>query len=261
MQKGILLFFSVLQVCLFSELVIAQDFLEDVNGDGIVSHVAIGDSLTYGVGDGTSIGDFVEEVPLTDGRSGYTSRVESLTGIDIQNRGIPGERLITEGVYSAPGLINSSSVDGVFIMYGTNDAIFQEDRSDYRRSLQRVINVAKANGKRILLITLPPPCCNHEGVDLFTNSYNSAIQTLSSANEVPIADVAGAWATTCNNRGECELYNLPEGLHPNESGYDVLSQMVVGAMYGVNLLAEGGAAELEAMLELPEGTIIVKAAG
>ena len=247
-------------VCLLN-ISYAQDFLEDCNGDGIVSHIALGDSITFGVGDGTSVGDFVEEAPTTDGRAGYTSRVESLSGIDVQNRGIPGERLITEGIFRAPEAIGSSSADGVFILYGTNDAIFQEDRGDYRRALQRVINVARALGKKIILITLPPPCCDHDGVELFTNSYNGSVQGLASSNDIPLADVAGAWATTCNSLSECNLYNLPEGLHPNEKGYDVLAQMVTAAMYGVNLLAEGGAAELEEMLELPEGTIIVEAAG
>ncbi|MEZ4753628.1 MAG: SGNH/GDSL hydrolase family protein [Bdellovibrionota bacterium] len=251
---------SLIFVVLSFSPLLAEDFLEDINGDGIVSHIALGDSITYGVGDGTSVGEFIEEAPDTDGRAGYTGRVETLTGIDVQNRGIPGERLITEGVFRAPAAISSSSADGVFIMFGTNDAIFQEDRSDYRRALQRVINVAHALGKRVILVSLPPPCCDHQGVDAFTNSYNFSVQELGAANSLRIADVAGAWATTCNDLSECQLYNLPEGLHPNTRGYDVLAQMIVGAMYGVNLLAEGGAAELEAMLELPEGTIIVKAA-
>jgi hypothetical protein len=50
--------------------------------------------------------------------------------------------------------------------------------------------------------------------------------------------------------------NLPEGLHPNSSGYDVVGEAVVASLLNIDLFAPEGPATLETALSLVPGTII-----
>jgi hypothetical protein len=75
---------------------------------------------------------------------------------------------------------------------------------------------------------------------------------------VRLADVETLWRSTCPELTQCDLYNLPEGLHPNRKGYDALAQIFAAALLGIDLLSSGGPAELEVALGLDSGGVIVK---
>lgn len=237
----------------------AQDLIvEDLNGDDTISILAFGDSLTFGIGDGTLPGEFVEEAPRSGGTGGYPKRVSTISGLMIANAGIPGEQFVEDGVNRLAGLMRTSTSDFVCILEGTNDTIYRVSTSEYSRLMQKAINTVRASGKEALLMTLPTPCCLHEGREPFTEAYTAAVRTLAALNDLAIADLERAWRTTCTNPLACELYNLPEGLHPNSVGYDVMSQTVLAALFGIDIFAEGGAKIVEDTFGLPEGTVIVK---
>ena len=107
-------------------------------------------------------------------------------------------------------------------------------------------------------MTLPEPCCEHGSLSPFTTSYSISILEIAAANSLRTVDLEQVWKTTCQNPGECELYNLPEGLHPNSLGYDVIAQSVSATLLGIDILAADGAAQLEAALGLEPGTVLVK---
>jgi len=238
--------------------VLAQDFmLEDVNGDGLISYLGFGDSITFGVGDGTEPGDFVVVSPSTDGSAGYIPRLAQLTGLMVDNSGVPGEELTRGGIQRLPNVMLTTSADIVGFFEGANDAVFRVSTTDFRRSLQRAINVMLALNKKPLLMTIPPPCCDRASLAFFTTAYNTIIRDRAYVNDLPVADLERAWFSTCNDINFCDLFNVPEGLHPNSKGYDVIAQTVAASLFGVDIFSLSGAAELESVLGLEEGTIIV----
>lgn len=224
-----------------------ESLLADGNGDGVVSYLGFGDSITFGVGDT----DFPEG-------GGYVLRVGNLLGIPVSNKGIPGEELVAVGVYRFPEVIRASKADIVSLMEGTNDAIKRADAVVMRNSYQRVVNVARASGKTIVMMTLPPPDTDHASSAPFTNSYSSLVTDVAALNDIRVVDFRKAWGTTCQNPFECELYNQPEGLHPNGTGYDVMAQTLAATILGIDIFAPDGAANLESALGLPAGTVLVK---
>jgi lysophospholipase L1-like esterase len=206
--------------------------LSDRNGDGVVSVLAFGDSITYGVGDDLAAGSYVEEVPELGVARGYPKRLSGLVSADVSNAGEPGERLTQAGWLRFPGLVVGSDIDTVILMEGTNDAIHRTEGAEYRRKVQRLINVVNAEDRSIVLATLPPPVANQQSLSLYTNLYSAIIRELSVVNSLPYADVEQKFITDCPELQSCALYNIPEGLHPNTVGYDVIAGVMRAALEG-----------------------------
>ena len=229
--------------------------LKDQNGDGTIRIVAFGDSITAGVGDGGRSGD---EIAPASAVSGFPQRLETLLGLPVDNAGLPGEEIATSGVARVLDVIAAQAPDYLVITEGTNDAVKQLGSESYRDSLQRIINVARAQGVQVILQTLPPPCCEHSSLTIFTESYSNLIAELGAVNALAVSDLERAWITTCSSLLSCNLYNLPEGLHPNARGYDVISQTLAATMVGIDIFTPSGAADLEAALGLAAGSVIVQ---
>ena len=233
------------------------EILTDRNGDEEIVLNGFGDSITFGLGDGLAPGISIDEVPLRSTAAGYPQRVAQLGGIQVENTGKPGEILSKQGYLRFPGIVANSIADLFIVMEGANDAIFRLSSEEYRNALQRMVNVAFSLGRTIILATPPPPCCSRDSLALFTRAYSQVIRDVAARNEVPLVDIERAWDSTCSG-SSCDLYNVPEGLHPNTKGHDVIGQTVLAALFGIDIFVEGGAAELEAALGLEEGTVIVK---
>lgn len=216
-------------------------FIQDYTGDGVVNIVAFGDSLTRGVGDFTAPGDDGEELNFPEGEAGYPLRVERLIGVNVFNRGVPGERLSEGGLERFIDLVVSERPDIVVISEGANDARIPLSIGSYFRTIQLMINVARVTGTRPALMTIPPPCCGHDFIRGSVDQYNELLRALANINEIPIADVSRGYRNTCN-LGSCFLLNLPEGLHPNTAGYDVIGEIVSAALLQINLFAPDGPA-------------------
>lgn len=211
--------------------VVAQDSpLADRDGNGVVELLAFGDSITYGVGDDIPPGDYVYEITDSGAPRGYPLRLSTSLSTPVINAGVPGERLITQGVYRFPKLLNQESFDTVIIMEGSNDAIFQEDSGMYARSLQKMINVARASGKGVVLMTVLLPIGLHQSLQPFTDAYSLEVKELALLNNVPLIDMESSFIAACPDYATCALYNLPEGLHPNESGYDTVASTVLAGL-------------------------------
>ena len=222
----------------------AEDTLVDQNGDAVISLLAFGDSITYGIGDEQQLG--------------YPARLRNLTGIPVSNRGDPGEVFTNSGIDRFADEVRSSSADYVLISEGANDARAPVDSESYESAYQKAINVATLLGKVPLPMTLIRPCCEHNFLISGVEEYNRLIKYLVALNELRLVDLAHAWFRTCNDINNCSLYNLPEGLHPNETGYTVLAQTIAAAVFGIDIFAPEGAADLEAALGLAAGSILVK---
>lgn len=195
----------------------------DRNGDGLIHILAFGDSITYGVGDGYEPGEDVIDLQSSSGSGGYPVRVSTATGIAVSNAGEPGERFLWTGIDRFPELVVNSDVDTVLFMEGANDAIHRITGGEYRLALQRIMNVARAEGKHLIVSTLPAPVAFRESLSLYTELYSAIVRELGIVNSVPIADIERVFAEQCALADPCPLYNIPEGLHPNTLGYDVMA--------------------------------------
>ncbi len=234
-----------------------ESILIDNNGSGTLEIDAYGDSITRGVGDFNAAGPQVFQVDdsAVDGReAGYPLRVESFLGIGVSNRGVPGERLESEGTGRVSRDIRARRPDVALLSGGSNDAIFRISSADIFHSYQTLINVARAVGSNPVLVTLPPACCDRRERNASIIAYNNAIRELAQINSLSLADVNKAFSNTCNV-GDCRLLNNPEGLHPNIAGYDVMGETVTASLLNINIFAPDGPEMLEEALNLTPGSI------
>lgn len=206
--------------------------LADIDGNGAVELLAFGDSITYGVGDDIPPGDYVTEINDAGYPRGYPVRVSAGLGVSVINAGVPGEVLSSQGVSRFPSLIGDVPFDTVLIMEGTNDAIFKVDSGTYARSLQKMINVARAEGKGVVLLTVVQPTGLHASQQPFTNAYSADVRELAYLNELTLIDTESAFIASCSDYSSCLLLNQPEGLHPNVVGYDSLGTTIVAGLQG-----------------------------
>lgn len=225
--------------------------IQDLNGDGAVKALSFGDSLTFGVGDNGLTADAAK-------KGGYPDRAEILLNVPFDNFGQPGEEFTEGGLERLLALLRSSTNDYFLILEGANDAYRAISSEIYRNSMQRAVNAAAVLRKTPVIMTLPIPCCEHGAQVPTTVRYISELHTIALANDIPLIDIDKAWRTTCAGQGECDLYTLPEGLHPSARGYDVIAQTVAARFLGIDIFASGGAVELEQALGLPAGTVLVK---
>jgi lysophospholipase L1-like esterase len=233
--------------------------LDDINGDGVVSGIAFGDSITFGIGDGFKPGEFIETIPEGQSPGGYPRRLRTLLGIPVSNTGVPGEELVASGIFRVPQVASANAVDFFLLMEGSNDAVKQVSQGEYARALQRSINVARAQGRSVVPLTPPPPTGIHAALAPFTNSYSLTVRDLAAVNGLRFVDLERTWSTVCPVPDECPLYNLPEGLHPNSTGYDAIAQSVAAVLLGIDLFSPTGPSDLESALALPAGSVVVRA--
>jgi len=235
-----------------------SDILIDTNDDEIVSIMGFGDSISYGLGDDTPVGAFVESVSLNNGTRGYLARIRDLGGLSTLNAAVPGEFLSISGISRLPNAVANSNADIVIFMEGANDSSIQLFSTAYGHVVQRAINVIRALGRIPVVMSNPIPCCNRADHAPFVIAYNSHIHDLAHVNSIHEVNLEHMWQTTCSSIASCQLYNKPDGLHPNTSGYDAIGQTVLATLFGIDIFAESGPQDLESALLLPEGSVIVQ---
>lgn len=249
---------------LFSGNLSAQSLLTDRNGDGLVTVVGFGDSISFGLGDLEQPGEEVIEPVLPNNSFGYLLRVRT-AGFNTVNRAVPGQFFTIEGISSFASIAGSSGADVIGILAGTNDAGLLVSSGEYARNMQKAINIARTLNVEPVLFTVLPTCCIREGRTIVTAEYSSVIRQLAIANNVALADITRAWNNTCNvitppddlEDGECPLLNIPDGLHPNNMGHDLISHTFLATMYDINIFGSAGSAALESVAGLESGSVFI----
>ncbi len=232
--------------------------LRDINGDSAVNIATFGDSLTFGIGEGIPEGVFLESLPEGTGPGGYPKRLATLLGVTVGNGGLPGEEFIASGVERFATSVLSRTSDFVIFLEGSNDAVKRADRGVYARGLQKVINVARADGREMVLVTIPPPVGVHAALAPFTSAFSTAVRELAATNDLLLADAERAWISSCPDLENCRFYSIPEGLHPNNVGYTALAQLLAATFLGIDIFSPAGASELEAATGLAPGSVVIR---
>ena len=86
---------------------------------------------------------------------------------------------------------------------------------------------------------------------------NAEMNQVAAEHGIRLADLDRAWKSTCDRLPECDLLSSG-GLHPNSQGYDVIAQVVLATLAGIDVFSPQGATELEKAYALPTGSVIVK---
>jgi len=233
--------------------------LRDLNGDGLVSALAFGDSITRGVGDTLSPG--IESPPdiINYIGPGYPGRLQSLLNIPVDNEGVSGEEFTTQGIFRIPASVGRSTADYVLLFEGNNDAARSLSDPELERKLQRAINVIRLFGKEPILGTYYATSGDRSSRSPILANYSSTIRQLAVTNDFKIMDFELAFKTTCGNKIDCELLNQPDGLHPNTRGYRVLAEVAAATLLTIDIFSATGNSELASALGVPVAEILTKA--
>gem|GEM_PF-6864106 len=216
----------------FLNPLVAQEQEDEEPVDPFGGLLCFGDSLTFGVGDGTAAQEEVFLAPFPSVPAGFPVRVEQLLSTPVTNVGVPGEIFTSQGIFRFPSEVLSSSSKFVTILEGSNDAFVRANSLEYQIALQKAVNVSRALGKEPVLGTLPETCCQRAGLTLFTNGYSERVREVAFLNDTLLADVESYWKQSCPEPKECGLLNRPEGLHPNSDGYDFIAEVFAATIEG-----------------------------
>ena len=199
--------------------------LEDLNGDGVVTVLCFGDSITRGVGDGPS----ADSLPPSP--AGYPQRLQpelapkTTLPLVVIDDGNPGERT-PAGVSRLRGDLRDTNPDYTILLEGTND-VEDGHTDDALGNMQQMIDEVIADGAMPLLGTITPSCCNHknqlpEPAILF---YNSQLRVMAMNDSIPFVDFYAAFTGGPQEPYDSTLglIHVPEGLHPTPAGYDVMA--------------------------------------
>jgi lysophospholipase L1-like esterase len=173
----------------------------DVGDNNIDVVVAIGDSITEG-----------RCVPAG---APYPSRVGGLSGKNVVNQGICGERS-AGGASRMGGVLNRFKPGYVVIFYGANDAIFGMGSEQLINNLRNMISAAQANQTVPLLCTLLPMYDSHAFANPKVDEYNPLIRELAKEMKVKLIDLSKEY-------GANRSFLLPDGLHPSDSGNQLIA--------------------------------------
>jgi lysophospholipase L1-like esterase len=162
--------------------------------------LAMGDSITTG-----------EQLPDA---APYPARVAEIKARQVINAGRGGERACSGAKRMLANL--SFHPDVVMILYGSNDVIggwnLEESKECLRTMVQQCISLAA----QPVLATIPPmigPATNHMPR---VEQMNELIRTLATEEGVPLVDLAAEF-------GAGESLLLPDGIHPNEAGTQIIA--------------------------------------
>lgn len=162
--------------------------------------VAFGDSLTAG-----------SALPAA---RPYPARVAAQKGIEIINRGIPGQSS-NRGVREFEAVLRLNP-RLVLVLLGTNDVIGNHNLDGAKENLRQIIRGAKGIGARAIIATIPPMIGDMERFMPRVDYLNGLIRALAREEMVPLVDLAYEF-------GGGEMLLLPDGFHPNETGTQVIA--------------------------------------
>lgn len=204
-------------------------------------YVAMGDSITYGVGDDVPSDDISLDGRNTGG--GYEPILNNLLTNakgypqTIVNEGIGGAKS-NDGVNVIQSLLSLFSDSQFFLIeYGTNDAAtpvpsglgLHPGDSGYpgtfKDNMQRIITSVKNAGKLPYLAKVPYSTAPYTARDSLYQTYNQVIDELVSENTISVTP-PDFYTYFQNNQSQISS----DGLHPNGIGYQSMANKWFNAL-------------------------------
>ena len=177
------------------------------NGTAQTLIVALGDSLTegFGVSKEEAYPYLVEQELI---RKGYSVR--------MINAGISGSTSA-----SAPSRMQwyvRVKPDIVILALGGNDGLRGLSVQHMKKNLGKAIKLARNNNIRVLLAGMQIPL--NYGQD-YIKSFRNAFYELAEQNQLPMIPFL------LKDVGNVPALNLPDGIHPNPEGHQIISKTVL----------------------------------
>ncbi len=162
-------------------------------GDTIV---ALGDSLTFGIG--------------ANPESSYPAELEKLTGFRVINSGVVGET--TEGsIKRLPMILQQYKPALVILCIGGNDLLRRVPQDIIANNLRSLISTIKRSGASVVLIAVPQPN--------LTLSVPNFYEEIAKGNDIPVD-------TTLLRRLLREYDYKSDTIHLNAAGYHAFAEGV-----------------------------------
>jgi len=148
-------------------------------------------------------------------RSRYTAQ-----DINISNEGLAAERA-EDGVRRLPGLLRTLSPEVVILLEGVNDLVSTSAVPRAVGFVNTMARDARFSGATVFLCTLPPQR---------PGGFRALNPTLVSSFNAGLRDIArgeGAVLVDFNTQVDLNLIGV-DGLHPTETGYERMAQILFG---------------------------------
>lgn len=197
-------FFAAMALLLVLAACGSQPQLPKLSSDAVI--LAFGDSLTYGTG-------AVRE-------QSYPAVLGSLTGLEVFNRGVPGE-VTALGLKRLPDVLYEVQPDLMILCHGGNDMIRKTGMEAAADNLRKMIRLAQGQGVSVILLAVPRPGLMVEPPEFYSQ--------LAEEMGVPIEEEVIAEILSDRSLKS-------DAIHPNAKGYRLMAEAVFELMQEVGAL-------------------------
>ena len=189
--------------------------LDNPQKEGVIKYVALGDSLTAGVGSDDVKSTFVYQVA-----SNFSKQFGKVEAVNLGQPGATSEDLIVDQLSVAI----DEKPDYVTLLIGVNDIHNKVKVADYKSRLSYILNelLTKTN-TRIILINLPylgaldvVPYPLNDALDLRTREFNKVVAELGHDDRIKLVDL---YTPSYQPFLENLSYYASDHFHPSDEGY------------------------------------------
>ncbi len=174
----------------------------DIGDNNPDMYVAIGDSITEGVGE-------------PDQGAPYPARLSAILGKSVANEGVGGQTA-GSGLARMASVLSSYKPGHILILFGANDAILGVDPESTASSLRAMVQMAKNNKTIPLLATTPQMTKTHEAFNSAVLRLNPLIRNVASSEGVTLVDLEAEFGTSAD-------MTIFDGLHPSDLGNQTIA--------------------------------------
>jgi acyl-CoA thioesterase-1 len=178
----------------------------------------VGDSLTAGLGVGS------DEV-----YTAHVARAMADRGLawTVRNAGVSGDT--TAGVLRRIDWLLTPDVHTAFLVIGGNDGLRGLPVEEAERNLDRIAEIAKAKGVRLVLGGMKIP--TNYGAE-YTRDFEALFPRVAARHSLPLMPFF------LDGVGGVAEMNQPDGIHPNAKGHALLAERVMRFFDEEGLLGE-----------------------
>lgn len=174
---------------------------DDVGDNDKNTVVCIGDSITKGT--------------CAPAGAPYPSRLAGLSGKNVINAGVCGERSF-DTQRRAPGVLAKYKAGYMCLLIGANNASFGDDPISVGEDIRSIIQAAKAQKTIPIVATLTPTFGPHGFSDNQGRKISDVIRSVASEEGARLVDLRSEFGTDSSL-----IQN--DGLHPSDSGTQLIA--------------------------------------